>query len=150
MSLMRFDPFSSLTRAHSEIDRLFEDFFGGRTSVARMPEMGMRAPAVDISETNGSVVVKAELPGVQKDDLDIEVTEDMLSIKAETKEEKEEKDAHYLRRERSWGMFQRIIPLPVEVKAKEAKASFKDGLLEVTIPKVEAEKKEEKVKIKPE
>jgi HSP20 family protein len=128
---------------------MFEDFFTGWPAMARVGE-GLRVPSVDIEETDGSVVVRAELPGVKKDDLDIEITPEALMLKAEMRDEKEQKERRFYRRERSWGMFQRTVPLPVEVKAKEAKASFKDGLLEVTLPKLEAEKKPETVKVKPE
>lgn len=149
MSLMRWDPFGTLSRMRDEIDRMFEDFFTGRPGLARIGE-GLRVPSVDIEETDTAVVVRAELPGVKKENLDIEVTPEALTLKAETGEEKEERGKRYYRKERSWGMFQRTIPMPVEIKADQAKASLKDGLLEVTLPKVAPEKKEEVVKIKPE
>lgn len=149
MSLMRWDPFGGLSRMRDEIDRMFEDFFTGRPGLARTGE-GLRVPSVDIEETDESVVVRAELPGVKKDDLDIEVTPDALTIRAEMSEEKEQRDRRFYRRERSWGMFQRTVPVPVEIKSDAAKASFKDGLLEVTLPKVEPEEKAESVRIKPE
>ena len=148
MSIMRWDPFSGLSRLHDEIDRMFEDFFPGRRAVAREPMW--RAPSVDVEDTDNAVVVRAEVPGVKKEDLDIEITDHTISIKAEAREEKEKKEGRYYRHERSWGMFQRVIPLPVEIKAKEAKASLKEGLLEVTLPKAAPEQKAEAVKIKPE
>jgi HSP20 family protein len=149
MSLMRWDPFGGLSRMRDEIDHMLEDFFTGRPAMARVGE-GLRIPSVDVEETDGAVVVRAELPGVKKENLDIEVTPDALVIKAQAREEKEKRERHFYRRERSWGMFQRVVPMPVEVKAKEAKATFNDGLLEVTLPKIEAEKKPEAVKVKPE
>jgi HSP20 family protein len=133
----------------TEIDRMFDEFFSGEPFLARVGE-GPRVPSIDIEETDGTVVVRAELPGVKKEDLDIEVTPDALILKAETKQEKEEKGKRYYRKERAWGMFQRMIPLPVEVKSNEAKASLKDGLLEITLPKAAAEKKPEAVKVKAE
>jgi HSP20 family protein len=149
MSLMRWDPFGGLSRMRDEIDHMFEDFFTGRSAMARVGE-GLRIPSVDVEETDGTVVVRAELPGVKKENLDIEVTPDALILKAETSEETEKRERRFYRRERSWGMFQRVVPMPVEINANEAKAKFNDGLLEVTLPKVEAEKKPEAVKIKAE
>lgn len=149
MSLARWDPFGGLSRMRGEIDRMFDDLFSGEPFLARIGE-GRRVPSVDIEETDGMVVVRAELPGVKKEDLEIEVMPDTLTIKAETKEEKEEKGKRYYRKERAWGMFQRMVPLPVEVKSSEAKASLKDGVLEVILPKVAEEKKAESVKIKAE
>jgi HSP20 family protein len=133
-----------------EIDRMFEDFFVGRPAAITRPGEGLRAPSVDIEETDSSVVVRAELPGVKKEDLDIEVTPEALTLKGETREEKEQRDKRFYRKERSWGMFQRTIPMPLEIKADEAKASFKDGLLEITLPKAAPQKKAESVKLKPE
>jgi len=149
MSLARWDPFGGLSRMRDEIDRMFEDFFTERPSLARVGP-GLRIPSVDIEEKDDTVVVRAELPGVKKEDLEIEVTPDTLSLKAETREEKEEREKRFYRRERSWGMFQRTIPLPVEINKEEAKASFKDGLLEITLPKAAPEEKPESVKVKPE
>lgn len=149
MSLARWDPFGGLSRMRDEIDRMFEDFFTGRPSLARVGP-GLRIPSVDIEEKDDTVVVRAELPGVKKEDLEIEVTPDTLSLKAEAREEKEEREKRFYRRERSWGMFQRTIPLPVEINKEKAKASFKDGLLEITLPKVAPEEKPESVKVKPE
>lgn len=149
MGITRWDPFGALSRMQDEIDSMFEGFFPGRRGLLRRVE-GMRVPSVDVEETDANVIVRAELPGVKKEDLDLEITEDALSIKGETSEEKEKRDAHYYRRERSWGMFQREIPLPAQIKTAEAKATFKDGLLEVTLPKAEPAKPAEAVKIKPE
>ena len=149
MSLARWDPFGGLSRMRGEIDRMFDEFFSGEPFLARIGE-GRSVPSVDIEETDGTVVVRAELPGVKKEDLEIEVMPDSLTLKAETKEEKEEKGKRYYRKERAWGMFQRTIPLPVQVKSNEAKASLKDGVLEVTLPKVAEEKKPEWAKLKPE
>jgi len=150
MSLMRWDPFGSLSRVREEIDRMFEDFLVGRPAALARAGEGLRVPSVDIEETDSSVVVRAELPGVKKEDLDIEVTPEALILKGETREEKEQREKRFYRKERSWGMFQRTIPMPVEVKADEAKASFKDGLLEITLPKIAPQKKAESVKLKPE
>jgi len=93
------------------------------------------------------VVVKAELPGVDKQDLEVQVLPESISIKGETKKEEEVKEENFYRRERSCVAFARTIPLPVEVQSAEAKAKHQDGLLTVTIPKVEAAKAEQPTKV---
>lgn len=120
--------FGSLQR---EMDRLFEDFF-------RRSGLPMRwGPAVDVVESSDSVVVKAELPGVDPKDVDISVSGDTLTIKGEKKEEKEEKGKSFYRVERSYGSFCRSVSLPTGVEADKAKADYKDGVLSVTLPKSE-------------
>jgi HSP20 family protein len=137
MAIRRWEPFPSINRLYDEMDRMFESFFGpvlphrrGETQTE-----GYRIPMVDLSEAEGEFVLKAELPGVSKENLDIEVQDDRIMLKAQTSEEKETTEGSYHRRERSYRSFQRVIPLPAEVKSGEAKASFKDGLLEVHLPK---------------
>jgi HSP20 family protein len=97
-------------------------------------------PAFDISETANGIHVKAELPGMDAKEIDITVTSDLLTIKGEKKEEKEEKGENFHRRERRYGSFSRSFRLPVEVKADSINADYKDGVLTVTLPKVEKEK----------
>jgi len=97
-------------------------------------------PAFDISETATEIHVKAELPGMDAKEIDITVTGDLLTIKGEKKEEKEEKGQNFHRRERRYGSFSRSFRLPVEVKADSIDAGYKDGVLTVTMPKAEAEK----------
>ncbi|MFQ5862215.1 MAG: Hsp20/alpha crystallin family protein [Candidatus Brocadiales bacterium] len=120
--------FGSLQR---EMDRLFEDFF-------RRSGLPMRwGPAADVMETSDSVIVKIELPGVEPKDVDISVSGDTLTIRGEKREEKEEKGKSFYRIERSYGSFHRTINLPSDVEADKAKADYKDGVLEVTLPKSE-------------
>ena len=137
MAIRRWEPFASLPRLREEMDRLFEDFFVDWPLLRRREE-GRRLPSVDLAETDAELVLRAELPGVDKKGLEVEVLPDAVTIRAKTSEEKEIKEATYYRRERSWGAFERSIPLPVEVKSDQAKASLKDGLLEITLPKTEA------------
>lgn len=147
MPLMRWhEPFSGLARMREEMNRMFEDFFGGRPGLAPRKE-GARIPAIDVSQTETEVVLKAELPGVEKKDLDVQVLPDSISIKGESKQEEEVKDENFYRRERSYAAFAGTIPLPVEVKAEEAKAKHQDGLLTVTIPKVETAETEKAKKV---
>jgi len=138
MSLRRWEPrLAGLSRLHDEMDRMFEGFFAPlfpeRKGEAGL--QGYRLPMIDLSETDGEFVLKAELPGVDKKDLDLEILPDAINLKAETSEEKEVKEENYHRKERSYRSFHRVIPLPAEVKSEAVKASFKDGLLEVHLPK---------------
>jgi HSP20 family protein len=136
-ALKRWEPFRGLLSMQSDLDRMFEEFFG-RPTLA--PTDGVRIPLVDVSETADAVIVKAEVPGVDKKDLEVEVMPESLSLRAEVSTEKEEKDKTYHRRERVWQRFERIIPLPAEVVTDQVKATMKDGVLEVRMPKTERSK----------
>ncbi len=134
-------PFAELERLRREFDKLFEEFIP-----ARAEKEEILAPPVDVYETDSEVVVKAELPGVKKEDIDVTIKENAVHIKAEKKEEKEEKTENVYRVERFYGTVERIVPLPTEVKSEEAKAEYKDGVLEIRIPKVKVTK-EAKVQV---
>ena len=125
-------PFGFLRRMTEEMDRAFgvEPRFGG----AKMPEEATWAPAVEVFERNGAFVVRAELPGLTKENIKISVLPDELTIEGERKLEKEEKKEGFYRTERSYGAFYRRIPIPEHVKAEAAKATFKDGVLQVEMP----------------
>jgi HSP20 family protein len=132
--LMRRDPFRGLVRLQDEMDRLFQTFFGQHGAGEERP-LGVRVPAVDVTETEADVIVKAELPGVTRDHLELEVLPEVLTLKATMSETKEEEGAAYHRRERTWARFERSVPLPAEVKADAVKAKLQDGVLEVRLPK---------------
>ncbi|RMF90274.1 MAG: Hsp20/alpha crystallin family protein [Nitrospinota bacterium] len=138
MALVRWEPFEGMTRLREEMDRLFEDFFG--STPLRLRDGGLLEPAIEVAETDEAVVVKAQVPGVSKDNLNLTITDDTLTLKGEVKAEEEQKEKNYYRREIRYGSFQRTIPLPVAVKADQAKAQLKDGILQVTIPKSEEAK----------
>ncbi|HWI57157.1 MAG TPA: Hsp20/alpha crystallin family protein [Bacillota bacterium] len=121
---------------HDEIDRLFEKPFGGWLAPAGSLMEGW-TPAVDVHEDKNNVFVRAELPGMKKEDITVSVSGDTLSIAGERKEESEFKDAQSFRSERFFGHFQRQIPLPMAVEADKIHASYKDGVLTVTCPKTE-------------
>ncbi|MCZ7626694.1 MAG: Hsp20/alpha crystallin family protein [Candidatus Methylomirabilis sp.] len=106
----------------------------------------MWSPAVDIFETPDSIVMKAELPGVSRDNIDIQVQDNSLMLKGERKFEREVKEENYLRIERAYGAFHRAFNLPTDIQQDKIKAVFKDGVLEVTMPKAE-EAKPKQVKI---
>ena len=143
-------PFPELTRWDRDMDRWFGDFFdrshwpfrGTRWWPGR--EVGIGVPAVDLFEDKGEIVAKAELPGIGKDDVDVNITDNRLIIRGEKKKEAETKDENYYRCERSYGSFTRTIDLPAGVETEKARASFKNGVLEIRVPKSEAAKKKEK------
>ena len=112
-------------------DRLFRDFPPARAWQTEW------MPDVDVSETDGHIKVKAELPGMEAKDIDVNVTGDLLTIKGQKKEEKEKEGEHYYRRERYSGAFQRSLRLPSPVRADDVDASFKNGVLNVTLAKTE-------------
>jgi HSP20 family protein len=135
----------------SEIDRWFdrlaEDFwrrpFPGLLFGERWPPpaISLKMPSLDVFEEKDELVVKADLPGMNKDEIEVTVTGDVVTIKGEKKKEEEVKEKDYYRRERSYGSFVRSVQLPCEVKSDQIKANFKDGVLEVRMPKTEEAKK---------
>lgn len=136
------------------MEDVMEDFIRrpfGRTFWPNMPgtiEDVEMSPSVDIYEEGDHIVLKSELPGISKEDLDIKLTDDTITISGEKKKEEKIERKNYYRLERSFGSFKRSFALPSDVQSDKAKASFKDGILEVTIPKSdEAKKKEKKIKI---
>jgi len=135
MSIMRWDPFSEVGTLQRSMDRLLEEFFTKRPGREAAP-MGWE-PSVEMFETGDEVVVRAELPNIDPKQVDITVTNEAITIKGITKHEEEHKDRNYYRRELRYGAFVRTLPLLTEVKSSEAKASYKDGVLEVKIPKSE-------------
>jgi len=138
-SMMRWDPFRGLLRMQRDMDQMLSELFGPPARWTEEPE-GVRIPSVDLVETESELVVKAELPGIDKDKIQIEVTPEQVSIAGEMSEEKEEKEATHHRRERVWGRFERTVALPTEVVTDQAKATYRDGLLEIHLPKSERAK----------
>jgi len=135
-NLIRWEPAREMMTLREAMDRLFNDAFtrplnfnGGTWSV----------PAVDMYQTDNDVVIKAALPGIKAEEVQINVTGEMLTIKGEVKqdEEKAGREKAYHLREQRWGAFERSIPLPTEVDADKAKADFENGVLTVTLPKAE-------------
>ncbi len=122
-----------IRRVQDKMNQLIEDFMA--ESPARFSDV--MKPLADVKETDEEVIVTMDLPGMDKADVDITVAEDTLEVKAERKAEKEEKEEEFYKKERTFARFERSLTLPAEVKAEEAKASLKDGVLEVHLPKVE-------------
>lgn len=127
-------PFVSLQR---EIDRLFEDFGRGFPSFPAMRgERGTALmPSMDVAETDKEIEITAELPGLEEKDVQVNVSDNVLTIRGEKRAEKEEKDKNYHVVERSFGSFERTLQLPEGVKADDIKATISKGVLKVTVPK---------------
>lgn len=153
-------PWNSFENLRREIDRLFDDFGDGfwRTPFRRaafdlVPSWGRsnwpRMPAVDFTDTDKGYEITAELPGIDEKNLEIKVANDVLTIKGERQEEKEEKQKEYYLRERNVGSFERIFQLPDGVDADKIEAKFAKGILTVTLPKkIEAQKAAKKIEVK--
>ena len=145
MSIVRWEPFRDLMTLREAMDRLFEESFVRPRREWLAPAEGTLA--LDMYETEDSVVVKSAVPGVKPDDIDISVSGNTLSISGEAKSEEEVTEENYIRRERRYGSFSRSIALPEGLDAEKADATFEDGLLTLTIPKA-PEAKAKVIKIK--
>ena len=151
MALVRFRPFSSsvdpfrdVSDIQSEVNRLFDSFFGRPNQVGGSGGMErVWAPAVDMYETQDELVVTAELPGLNEKDIHLSITGDMLTLRGERGWNHEVKQESYYRGERWFGKFERTLPLPIPVQADKVKASYRDGVLTVTLPKAEEIKPKE-------
>ena len=140
---------SRAMRPFEEMERMFDEFLGRGWlrpfRLGRMPELAAvwegRLPKLDVIDRDNEVVVRAEVPNVKKDDLEISVTGDLFTIKGQTKREEKEEKGDYYRCEVSEGSFSRTVTLPAMVDEAGAKAQLKDGMLEVTLPKTEKSKK---------
>ncbi|WP_347275629.1 Hsp20/alpha crystallin family protein [Candidatus Kuenenia sp.] len=132
--LMKWTNVSSL---QNEINRMFDQFFRGWDFSGFGQEAGTWSPSIDLAETDESVVVKAEIPGIDPKEVNISIQDNNLIIKGEKKEEKEEKGKNYYRMERSYGRFSRSVELPASVDMEKVNAECKNGVLEITLPKKE-------------
>ncbi|HID62009.1 MAG TPA: Hsp20/alpha crystallin family protein [Anaerolineae bacterium] len=144
--LVRWEPFRELISLREAMDRLFEESFV-RPWGRQLAPLGMEVLAVDMYETDDDIVVKASLPGVKPEEVNISVTGNTLTIKGETKAEEEVKEGNYIRRERRYGAFSRTLTLPTQVEVDKAEAVFAQGVLTLTLPKAE-EVKPKSIKVK--
>jgi HSP20 family protein len=133
-----------------EIERLFEDFFGGREAPAALWGNGKNfMPALDVKETDDAVVVEVEMPGLKQGEIEVKFEEGVLSICAERRKEKDEKAKDYHRTERYYGRMERKLAMPAFVEGDKIEAAYKDGVLQVTLPKkATAKPKAVQVKVK--
>jgi HSP20 family protein len=142
-SIMRWDPFEEVGTLRRAVDRLFDEVLlgerGPRTSANGLPAAAWK-PAVEMYETGDEVVVRAEMPSVDPSNVDVTVTNDAITIKGTVRRDEEKKDRAYYRRELRYGSYVRTLALPAEVKGGDAQATYKDGVLEVKIPKSERAK----------
>jgi len=145
-SLIRWEPFSDLISLRDAMDRLFEDSFV-RPGSRLVPTQGLGSLAVDMIETEDDVVLKASIPGVKPEDIDISVTGDTLTIKGETKLEEETREKNFIRQERRYGSFSRSVGLPAGLDPDKAEAVFENGVLTLHIPKKE-EVKPKSIRVK--
>ena len=137
------NPFRELLSFQEEINKLFDDFFKAPRIADDVVSF---VPDIDIAETKDAFVIKADLPGLTEKDIEVSLTNNVLTIKGERKEEKEEKDKNFYRKERVYGTFIREIQIPKKVQSDKVKAKFKNGVLEIELPKAE-EEKEKTIKI---
>lgn len=151
------NPFQMMRRFTKDMERLFEDFHGFNfPSFFRTELMPFRTefekvgwiPQIEVLRNNGQFIVRADLPGMTKDAVKVEITNDVLTLSGERKEEKEEKREGFYRTERSYGSFYRQIPLPEGVKTENATATFHNGVLEVMMPVPKMETTTRKLEIK--
>ena len=126
------DPFALLRQMTSALDRAFEDWpsFGQFAT----SDAAAWSPKIDVFEKDGRLVTRIDLPGMKKEDLSVEVTDGHLALSGERKREQEEKKDNFYRSEREYGSFYRAVPLPEGVKLEDVKATFADGVLEVSVP----------------
>ena len=137
MTLVRWDPFRELEDMSARLNRVFTRPALGTTGGKEHLTVADWVPTVDISETDGEYLIKAELPEVKKEDVKVTVEDGVLTIQGERRQEKEEKGKKYHRVERSYGSFVRSFTLPESVDESGVKAEYKDGVLNLHLPKTE-------------
>ncbi len=142
-------PIQDIENLHKEMNRLLGFTFPGINDGEAGILSSRWAPALDIYDTKDNLVIKADLPGLEKEEIDVSVVDNRLTIRGEKKKDAQVKEEDYLRTERYYGSFQRMIVLPAEIDANKVNATFKDGVLELTLgKKEEAKPKHIKVDIK--
>jgi len=139
----RWDPWRELMRMQEDLSHTFERVFGPSAEATEM----FWKPAADVYEKENKIFVTMELPDVNPDDIDVSVVDSTLTIKGERKHTKEAKEENYIRTERFYGKFERVIELPVAVKTEEVDAAYQNGLLTIKLPKAE-ERKGKEVKVR--
>jgi len=136
--LARWRPMRGFLDIREELDRLFDDLMS--TSELGYPAAGTWSPRVDVSETDDEIIVSAELPGIDREDIKVNVEDNVLTFSGEKKQEKETKKRNYHRIERSYGSFHRSFTLPTKIESDRVKATFKDGVLTIHLPKADEAK----------
>lgn len=140
MTIVRWDPFRNMTTLQDRINRIFEEASSrSRDYEDEVSKCDWR-PIVDIYDTEKAIIINAELPGLSREDIALDVKENILTLKGERKFNDEVKDENYYRRERCFGAFERAFTLPSAINSEKIKANFKDGILKIEIPKPEEKK----------
>ncbi len=142
--LVRWEPLRDLVSLREAMDRLFDESFVRVPGVSRAKGF---TPSVDMYETDKEVVVKATVPGVKPEDIEISVSGDRLVVKGKLEEDRTEEGTNYVLRERRFGAFERVLPLLPTANVEDAKAEFKNGVLTITMPKKEVPEKSIKIKV---
>jgi len=142
----RMTPFTLMSRMMDEMDRAFGDFVGAKANPSEATQT-VWAPAIEVSERDGNYIIRAELPGVNANDVKLEITDDAVILQGERKVERQEDERGIHVTERVYGRFFRSIPLPEGAKADEARAKFENGILEVTVPAQEQRAKRREIQI---
>jgi HSP20 family protein len=140
MTLVRFDPFRGVATLQDRINRIFDDALVRSRDNEDDINLCAWRPAVDIYDNMDSIVINAELPGVEKKDVSVEIKDNIITLKGERVIDNEVKEENYYRKERSFGTFQRAFTLPDAFSSDKVKANFKDGVLKIEIPKPEEKK----------
>ncbi|MBW2220800.1 MAG: Hsp20/alpha crystallin family protein [Deltaproteobacteria bacterium] len=140
MQLVKFSPVRDMFSFRNRINHMFDDGFYPINRDEVELSMGSWNPVVDVYDNDDSIVIKAELPGIDKEGIEIDVKDRVLTLKGERSSESEVKDDNYYRRERSFGKFERAFNLPADVEPDKIKADYKDGVLKIDIPKPEEKK----------
>ena len=134
-NLTRWEPAREMMTLREAMDRLFDDAFTRPLSIR--DGWSVSTPAIDMYQTDDEIIIKAAIPGMKADEVQINVTGEMLTLKGETKHEEEKKEKAWHIREHRWGAFERSVSLPTTVVADKAKAEFENGVLTITLPKAE-------------
>ena len=140
MQLVKFNPVRDIFSLRNRMNHIFDELFYPVNRDQAELSMGRWNPVVDVYDNDDSVVIKAELPGIEKEDIEIDVKDRVLTLKGERSSENEVKDDNYYRRERCFGKFERSFTLPADVDPDKIKADYKDGVLKIDIPKPEEKK----------
>lgn len=147
MALVKWDPFRDMVSLQNSINKLFDDNFKFMRTPEGAMAQGMSFP-VDIKESQDAVIIKAELPGFNKEDIKVSFVDNVLTIRGDRKREHKEEGASFIRVERSYGSFSRSFNVDIPVKQDGVKARYQDGVLEVTLAKeAETQKKEYNIEI---
>ena len=143
-----FNPFSLMRRFSEDMEQLFDEFGFGRLAPRGFDQLAAWTPQVEVLQRDKELVIRAELPGINKDNVKVELRDDSIVLSGERQEERKEEREGFLRTERSYGSFYRELPLPPGVDTSKATATFRDGVLEITMPSSEVEGRVRQLEIK--